>query len=298
MPRLTPYLAATPYSVFENVNQLLSALPAAEVIPLHQGKTWFAPLDRADGGSIDVALAAHQHAPPAGIASLRAQIVEHLGARHGLEADADRILITAGATHAVSLVLHAVLSPADEVLVASPQWLFTIGLVEAAGGRAVEVPIFPDLSADPDYDFLAALDRAVTPRTRALYLNTPNNPTGFSLRPDQLVVLAAWARRRDLWLITDNAYENYDYSASGFRDLARDAGERTFSVYTFSKTYAMPGWRIRVRSLPARHRRAPPQVGPVLGLFDRHGLAAGRLGRARRADRRARPAPGSRPGCP
>jgi aspartate aminotransferase len=244
MPSLSPKLAAIPYSVFESVNQLLARLPATAVIPLHQGKTWFAPLGGVDGGSLPLELAVHQHAPSAGIARLRAQIAEHLAVRHGLDAQPDQILITAGATHAVSIVLHAALCAEEEVIVASPQWLFTVGLIESTGARAVEVPIFHDLAVDSDHDFIAALDRAVTSRTRALYLNTPNNPTGVSLRPDQLAAVAAWARRRDLWLIADNAYENYDYSGWGFRDLARDAPERTFSVYTFSKTYAMPGWRI------------------------------------------------------
>lgn len=242
---LSTHLSQVPFSVFEDMNRRLAALPATEVAPLHQGKTWFAPLDAtAQGAAIEIGLARHQHAPPEGVVGLRAMIARHLADRRGMTVDLDRILVTAGATHAVALALRATLSPGEEALVASPQWLFTNGLVAAAVARPVEVPIFAELSVNPDADFIAMLDAAVTPRTRCLYVNIPNNPTGVSLRPGQRAALAQWARRRDLWLIADNAYENYDFSTWGFQDLAQYAPERTFSAYTFSKTYAMPGWRV------------------------------------------------------
>ena len=245
MTRLNDRLADVPFSVFEDLNHRLAELPHGRVAALHQGKTWFEPLAGSPlwpPGAFD--LAAHQHAPPAGLPSLREQITVDLWRRHGVDVHPDQVVVTAGATHAVSLILGAVIDPGDDVLVASPQWLFTTGLVEAAGGTPVEVPVFSLLADDPHADFLAALDEAWTERCRALYFNTPNNPTGVSLTPEQLRALAAWAERRDVWLISDNAYENYDFTAHGFRDIAVEAPQRTFSVYSFSKTYAMPGYRV------------------------------------------------------
>jgi aspartate aminotransferase/N-succinyldiaminopimelate aminotransferase len=162
----------------------------------------------------------------------------------GLDVHPDHVVVTAGATHGVSLALNAIVDRGDEVIVASPQWLFTTGLVEAAGAVPIEVPIFSGLAYDPGFDFVSALDRAVSDRTRAVYFNSPNNPTGVCLGSAQLGALAEWAAARDLWVITDNAYENFDFTDGGFRDVALDAPGRTFSVYTFSKTYSMPGYRV------------------------------------------------------
>ncbi len=245
MTRLNHRLADVPFSVFEELNGRLAEQPPDRVFALHQGKTWFEPLAGSPlwpSGAFD--LEAHQHAPPAGLRSLREEIATHLSRRHHLHVQADQVVVTAGATHGVSLVLGAVLDPGDEVLVASPQWLFTNGLVEAAGGVPVEVPVFSLLAEDPNADIVTALDEAWSERCRALYFNTPNNPSGVSLTPAQFDALAAWAERRDVWLISDNAYENFDFTAHGFRDMAHDAPERTFSVYSFSKTFAMPGYRV------------------------------------------------------
>ncbi|MCD4670116.1 MAG: pyridoxal phosphate-dependent aminotransferase, partial [Actinomycetia bacterium] len=127
-----------------------------------------------------------------------------------------------------------------------PQWLFVAGLVRAAGGVPVEVPVFHELSQDPNFNFISLLETYITPRTRAIYFNNPDNPTGISLFRAGLQKLAEFAHIHDLWIIADNAYENYDFTSEGFTDIAKldMAGERTFSVYTFSKMYAIPGYRV------------------------------------------------------
>jgi aspartate aminotransferase/N-succinyldiaminopimelate aminotransferase len=251
MPSLGSRLAAVPYTVFEEVNRVLAAAEGP-IVPLHQGKTWFEPLGAAEAADGEPALpiADHEHAPPAGVEVLRRRIAAELASRYGLDASPDAILVTAGATHAISVALHAVLEPGDEVLVGSPQWLFANGVVRAAGGRPIEVPIFAALAADPTADFLRMLDEAVTPRTRALYFNSPNNPTGRGLDRTQLAQLAAWAVERDVWLVADNAYEIFDFRETVFRDVALDAPDHTFSVYSFSKTYAIPGARVGFLACP------------------------------------------------
>ncbi|WP_327070941.1 pyridoxal phosphate-dependent aminotransferase [Kitasatospora sp. NBC_01250] len=247
MPSLANDLSEIPPSPLVQVEELLRRSGDAAPIGLHQGKTVFDPCARPRvWSSEEFAIAPHQHAPPAGVPELRTAFAEALTARRGAPVQPEQVLVTNGATHAIAVVLHAILRPGDEVLVLSPQWLFATGLVWAAGGVPREVPVFLELGADPDFDFVAAIERAVTPRTRAIYFNNPNNPTGYRLDERQLGALAALAERHDLWLIADNAYENYDFTRVGFTDFATvgAAGERTFSVYSCSKTYAMPGARV------------------------------------------------------
>jgi len=144
-------------------------------------------------------------------------------------------------------VFHCILQPLDEVLILSPQWLFIKGLVRAARGIPIEVPFFHTSSADGTTarvrDVVAP---RVTPRTRAIYFNSPNNPTGAALTPEQREDLLKVAEDHSLWVISDNAYEYYDFSPSGFVDQAfGDAGgSRTFSAYSLSKSYGLTGYRI------------------------------------------------------
>lgn len=253
MPGLNAVLDSIPLSVFETLNQQIARNRDGFFAPLHQGKTTFAPaVAPGDWRPGDFELRAHEHAPPGGIASLRARIAEHLLSTSGREVPDARIIVTCGATHALSMVLGCILHPGEEVLLLSPQWLFAAGVVEAAGGRAVEVPVFLELSQDRQADFVAALEDRVGPRTRALYFNSPNNPTGFVFDAAALDRLAEFAQRHDLWILSDNAYENYDFTDESFRDVAeRPAGQgRTVSLHTFSKTYAMPGYRVGYAVVP------------------------------------------------
>ncbi|MFD1661076.1 pyridoxal phosphate-dependent aminotransferase [Streptomyces caeni] len=232
------------------VERLLRARGHRTPIGLHQEKTAFPPCaeprvwERAEFG-----IAPHEPAPPAGVPALRERLAAVAGARRGTAVDPDRILLTAGATHAVAVVLHAILRPGDDVLILSPQWLSATGLVHAAGGVPREVPVFLELSdpaTAPGFGLVPAVEAAVGPRTRAIYLNNPNNPTGHRLDAAQLAALVDLAERHDLWLIADNAYENYDFSADGFRDTATvdGADARTFAVHSCSKTYVIPGARV------------------------------------------------------
>jgi len=263
MPELSDALSGIPFSPFLDVQRLLDRPGTARKVPLHQGKTCFEPCARPRAWEPDeFELAPHQHAPPGGVPVLRQAIADLVSARRGVPIPAERVVVSAGATHGVSMVLHAILGPGDEVLILSPQWLFAAGLVEAAGGVAHEVPVFLELSADPDVDFAAAIAAAVGPRTRAVYFNNPNNPTGFRLDAAALRRLVALAEEHDLWLIADNAYEIYDFSPEGFLDVGAlaGAGERTFSVHSFSKTYAMPGAR-------AGYVVCPPACAPALNKW-------------------------------
>ncbi|MFF9347279.1 pyridoxal phosphate-dependent aminotransferase [Streptomyces sp. NPDC014734] len=271
MPSLSRPLTEIPPSPLVAVERLLRAHGHGAPIGLHQGKTVFPPCaeprtwQRAEFG-----IAPHEHAPPVGVPALRERLADTAGERRGTPVDPDRILVTAGATHAIAVVLHAILRPGDDVLILSPQWLFATGLVHAAGGVPREVPVFLELS-DPDtapgFDLVAAVEAAVGPRTRAIYFNNPNNPTGYRLDANELARLTDLAERHDLWLIADNAYENYDFSPDGFLEPATVGGAdaRTFSVHSCSKTYAMPGARVG-------HLVSPPGCTEILTKWSLHTL--------------------------
>lgn len=268
MPSLARTLSEIPPSPLVTVDRLLRSGAHAEPVPLQQGRTVFEPCARPGTWErAEFGIAAHEHAPPAGVPALREAFADAASRRRGIPVEPGQVLVTSGATHAIAVVLHAILNPGDEVVILSPQWLFATGLVWAAGGTPREVPVFLELSEDPGFDFIAAIERAVGPRTRAVYFNNPNNPTGFRLDARALGELAALAARHDLWLIADNAYENYDFSDAGFLDTATvpGAAERTFSVHSCSKTYAMPGARVG-------HLITPPGVEETLTKWSLHTL--------------------------
>lgn len=247
MPSFNTGLDRIPLSIFEDLETAIGKTNHSQFWRLHQGRTYFSPCARLyNWQQSEFDLLAHQHASPSGISTLKQKIVKKLNKQWQKKVQAKDILITCGATHAIGTVLRAILNFEDEVLILSPQWLFIVGLVHAAGGNAVEVPVFLKLFQNNDFDFINTLKLYLTEKTKAIYFNTPNNPTGYSLNRNQLQQLAAFAKEHDLWLITDNAYEIYDFTQEGFVDIADfpDATDRTFSVYSFSKSYAMPGYRV------------------------------------------------------
>jgi aspartate aminotransferase len=252
-------------SALERIEASLRRMMRSDIVRLHQGKTYFPPLcSPKPWQREEFDLLAHEHAPSQGVHRLRRLIAARLSQRYRRSVDPDDIVVTSGATHGISAALRCVIDHGAEVLVPSPQWLFAAGVIQAAGGEVVEVPVFLELRVDPAFDFVAALEEQVTSRTRALYFNNPNNPTGHSLDAEALARLIDLAERHDLWLISDNAYEDFDFSPGGFVDIASLPGgaERTYSVYTFSKSYAMPGHRVGYVVVPPG--LAGPMVNSVL----------------------------------
>ncbi|WKE69695.1 pyridoxal phosphate-dependent aminotransferase [Streptomyces sp. WP-1] len=181
------------------------------------------------------------------MAELRAAFAREVSGWRGGQVPAEQVLVTGGATHALSIAFRAVLRADDEVLVLSPHWPDAAGLVRAAGGVVREVPVFLELGAGGfGFDLVGAVEGALTPRTRAVYFNSPNNPTGYRLDRRRLAMLVELAERHDLWLISDNTYDGYDFTREGFPDIAGigAAAQRTFSVHSCGTTYAMPGNRV------------------------------------------------------
>ena len=202
------------------------ALAGRDVLPLKGSVA--APLPRHVREAVAAALDEHALTPPSrGHLGLREAIAQSLPA----PADPEReLLVTNGAMHALSLVFRALLAPGDEVIVPTPCYFFA-GLIERAGGVFVPVPGW-----DP-----AALERAVTPRSKALVLTNPNNPDGRLPTRAEVDELLALAARHDLSVITDEAYERCIHDG----ELASAWGAPSvILVRSLGKSLAMPAWRV------------------------------------------------------
>jgi aspartate aminotransferase len=157
--------------------------------------------------------------------------------------DVDEVMVTSGGIHGVYAICQGLLEPGDEVLVPDPEWPPAQGNVACARAVPVPYPLHASRGWTPDVD---EMRRLVTPKTRAIYLNSPNNPSGGVMTRATLEAVADLARERDLWVISDEAYEDILFDGRRHVSIASLPGmyERTIPLYTFSKSYAMTGLRL------------------------------------------------------
>jgi len=206
----------------------------------------------------------------AGLIELRRAVAAHIARRAGVEYDPHtQILITVGVSEALDLALRALLNPGDEVIVPQPSYVSYAPCVRFAGG----VPVtFATRAADGFVPRAADVERRITPRTRALLLNYPNNPTGATIRRDELLALAGVARRHDLVVISDEIYDRLTY-AGAHVSLCSLPGiaERTLLLNGFSKAYAMTGWRIGYAAGPE------PLIAAMTKIHQYTALCASRI---------------------
>jgi aspartate aminotransferase len=178
-----------------------------------------------------------------GIPELRAAVCQKLRRDNGLHYDKAEILVSCGAKHTLYNIFVAILNPGDEVLLPSPYWVSYPEQVKLLDGVPVAVPTEEAAGFEVDPDHLRA---AVTPRTKALVLNSPNNPTGAAFSARTLEAVARVAVERQLWVISDECYEALTYEGrhTSIASLGAEIKARTVVVNTCSKAYAMTGWRI------------------------------------------------------
>lgn len=225
-----------------------------------------------------------------GLAELKAAVARKLTDENGVPAAPENILIANGAKQAVYEVLQALCDPGDEVLIPAPCWVTFPEAVKLAGA----MPVLVETGADHQLD-LAALERSVTPKTRAIILNSPNNPTGAVYPEASLRAVAALAAKRDFTIIADEAYEALVYDGGkhvSVASLGVETAARTVTIQTFSKSFAMTGYRIGYLAGPVELVQAVARVhGHVTGnacTFAQLGaLAALGLGEKHRASWRA-----------
>ena len=182
-----------------------------------------------------------RYAPSSGIDPLRAALAQKLQSRNGIEATTEDVIVTAGGAHALHVAFQAVLNPGDDVLLFSPFWTPIRDMVTGAEARALLVPTRTARRSG----LTKTLEQFSTPHTRAIYYNTPQNPAGTVFTRSEAEEVAAFARKHDLIVIADEAYEDLVYEGEHC-SIASLPGmaERTITTFTFSKSYAMTGWRV------------------------------------------------------
>jgi N-succinyldiaminopimelate aminotransferase len=239
-PAYAPSVAGMSGSLYASLTERLARYPG-EIYPLYVGDTWMEPPEGCRMEDLTVAEnpGMHRYAPVQGLPRLVDAIVDRTRARTGVPTERDSVLVTAGATGALGAVVGGLMSPGEEVLLLAPYWPLISGIVTSFHGTPVPVPF---LDATGPEALVEAVRQRLTARSVALYLNTPNNPTGRVLPRAWIEALVEFARREGLWLLSDEVYELYVYGGEHVATRAL-APERTFSCYSFSKAYGMAGNR-------------------------------------------------------
>jgi aspartate aminotransferase len=196
-----------------------------------------------------------RYAPNAGIPALREALAEKVVRRNGYAARPEQVVVTQGGVQALHLTLLALLEPGDEVLLPDPAWPNIYMISHLIGARVIPYPLVAE------GDFLPRpedLERLVTPRTRAILVNTPSNPLGTVVPRDLMEALLDFARERGLWFVSDEVYDEISFD-DGFVSAGSvaDPNDKLVSIYSFSKVYAMTGWRVG-------YLVAPPDLASLL----------------------------------
>ena len=236
-----------------------------------------------------------------GIPDLRQALARYHEQLYGKPSDPGRFFITIGGMHAAQIAVRMVAGAGDEVVIPTPAWPNFSGAITVAGARAVAAPMTAD-----ERGWQLDLDRlkgAVTSRTRALVVNSPANPTGWTASLDELSAILALARSRGLWIVADEIYARFAYEpalmvdgrAPSFRDVM-EPEDRILFVQTFSKNWAMTGWRIGwIEATPALGQvienliqystsgvPVPHQRAAIAALVEGESFVAHQIARARR----------------
>ncbi len=199
-----------------------AAVIAATVDALHRGRTGYAPIT--------------------GYPEVRQAIADRVARRTGVPCPPEAVVVVPGTQAGLYCTIGCLAGAGDEVVVFEPTYATYEAVIGASGARMVMVPLRPETGFHPD---LAALADAITPRTRAIWMNSPHNPTGAVFTADEIATIAGLARQHDLWLLSDEVYEDLAFARPHVspRSLPGMA-ERTVVVSSLSKSHALPGFRL------------------------------------------------------
>ena len=185
-----------------------------------------------------------KYTPASGTNELKAAISKKFQEFNGLDYDTDQIVISNGGKHSLTNIFTALINPGDEVIIPAPFWLSYPEIVKLAGG----VPVIVTTTKEQNFKLTAeALAAAVTDKTKALVLNTPNNPTGMLYTEEELRAIAKVAVEKDFYVVADEMYEMLVYGEQkhiSIASLGKDIYDRTITCSGLAKSYAMTGWRI------------------------------------------------------
>lgn len=247
-PRISARIAAIAESATLAVDAKAKALKAAgrPVIGFGAGEPDFPTPDYIVQAAADATkiVANHRYTPTPGLPELRDAIVKKTKRDSNLDITVDQVLVTNGGKQAVYQAFATIVDKDDEVLLPSPYWTTYPECVKLAGGVPIEV------FADESQNYLVTveqLEKARTPRTKAILFCSPSNPTGSVYSEPQVKAIAEWALANDLWIITDEIYEHLLYdgaTAPSIPVLVPEMADRTIILNGVAKTYAMTGWRV------------------------------------------------------
>jgi aspartate/methionine/tyrosine aminotransferase len=227
-PSLSTAGNAVPASIFARLREHLATFEG-DVIPLQIGDTHLAP----PAALTDVAWTdpadLYAYGAPGGWGPLVEALVAKARVKNGIAVTAAGVQIAVGGTHALSCAVQALCDRGEELVLLTPHWPLIKGIALAHSVVPVEVPFAGEIP--------------VTPRTAAIYVATPNNPDGAMLSAEARARIVETARRDDLWILSDEVYEDYGYDAEHV-SLATLAPERTITVFSFAKSYAQAGLRV------------------------------------------------------
>ncbi|MER2137621.1 MAG: pyridoxal phosphate-dependent aminotransferase, partial [Arthrobacter sp.] len=235
MPQLAAHVRSVDPNQIREITQAAWATPNAIVLSI--GEPGFpTPAHILEAAQETLARDETGYTPNAGIAPLRAAFAERVTEQTGQEIDPGRVFVTSGAQQGLHLAMSMLLDAGDEILIPNPGYptfAMTARLLHAV---PVEYPLHPANGFQPRIE---DVESRITPRTRVLLLNSPSNPLGAVISAELTGELVELARRRDLWILSDECYEAFTYDVPHVSPLAYDggAGERVIASYTLSKTY-------------------------------------------------------------
>jgi aspartate/methionine/tyrosine aminotransferase len=248
MPRLARHIVQMPRS---GVRELMeTALNMSDVIHMEVGEPSFDTPAHIVEAAAKAAREGHtRYTSNYGILSLRERLVRKLERVNGIKVTPANIVVTAGAVCALSTTLMAMMDPGDEILTPDPAWPDYELMILLNHGIPVRYLMDPAHGFLPDLDQVESL---ITPRTKAILLNSPSNPTG-AVFPGELVEgFVELARKHDLFLITDEIYEEIVFDGEQVSAMPMDTDDRVVGIFGFSKAYAMTGWRLGYLVAPTK----------------------------------------------
>lgn len=197
-----------------------------------------------------------KYTPASGMVQLKEAVCKKLNNDNGLSCDPDEVVISCGAKHALYNIFQAICNPGDEVIVITPYWVSYPEMITLAGAKSRFVV------ASEENEFRVSpkdIEKAISPRTKAMIINSPSNPTGAVLSESALREIAQVAVSKNVYVISDEIYEKLIYDGEkhvSIAGLGKDIAGLTFTVNGVSKTYSMTGWRIGYAAGPAKIMKA------------------------------------------
>ncbi len=286
--RMETVLPSATIAVKQEADRLRSR--GIDVIDFGPGEPDFNAPEEAKAAAVEAIRRDMSHyLPTLGLPALRAAVAEDYGRRHGTDYDAEEVMITCGGKNALFAAVMALFDRGDEVMIPAPYWVSFPEQVRLAGASPVFLPTREDRGFVPD---VADAARRLTPATKGIILCSPSNPTGAIIPEEDLTAWADLAVERDLYLIFDECYEHFIYTGKPHASLARHAArlrDRLVLASTFSKSYAMTGYRVgyavadrrlltamaTIQSHDATHATGIAQAAALAALTGpRDGLAA------------------------